>query len=184
MPASAIRPLQRTAAHPEKRPIITALGHLSTLCNGRRRENVSTHTVHLQLPNCHVESGVYKRRSQVSFQQRLPSFIAAVARPDITIPICSTSQNAVPVKGPTCSDHFHPGSYVARPIVISPTLTISNFPFSKIRVSSGASNRFKITSSISPLKIDQSNRSFTSKYWTFKAKDQSFLARIAIDVEM
>ena len=46
--------------------------------------------------------------------------IAAVARPDRTMPTCSTSQKSVPARGRTCSDHFHPGSYVARPMVSPP----------------------------------------------------------------
>ena len=36
------------------------------------------------------------------------------------MPRCSTSHVAVPVIAPTCSDHFQPGSYRARPIVIPP----------------------------------------------------------------
>src|SRR5204863_8253215 len=39
-----------------------------------------------------------------------PSSIAAVARPEITIPTCSTAQLFAPAARPTCSDHFHPGS--------------------------------------------------------------------------
>src|SRR5215469_16817498 len=75
-----------------------------------------------------------------------PSSIAAVAQPETTIPTCSTLQLLSPIALPTCSDHFQPGSYVARPIVIPPMLTTSNLPFSNTRVSSGFSNRLRITS--------------------------------------
>src|SRR5438105_9707294 len=47
----------------------------------------------------------------------------------------------VPATGATCCDHLQPGSYVARPIVIPPILISSNRPFSKVRTSSGFSNR-------------------------------------------
>src|SRR5579885_1580607 len=76
----------------------------------------------------------------------LPSSIAAVARPDTTIPICSTEQLFVPVAFPTCSDHFQPGSYVARPIVMPLRCISSNLPLGKVRTSSGFSKRFRITS--------------------------------------
>src|SRR3954447_8275226 len=79
----------------------------------------------------------------------LPSAMAAVARPAITMPTCSTWHIFSPVACPTCTDHFHPGSYEARPIVIPPIRTISNRPFSNSRTSSGLSNRFKTTPLIS-----------------------------------
>src|SRR5215467_12669603 len=78
----------------------------------------------------------------------LPSFMATIARPEITRPTCSTPQSGAPAIGPTCADHFQPGSYFALPIVRPPTFTISKVPFSKTRVSSGVSNCFKTTSSI------------------------------------
>src|SRR5579885_1987172 len=78
----------------------------------------------------------------------VPSFIAAVAAPEITTPTCSTWQLLAPVAPPACVDHFQPGSYVARPSVIPLMRTISNLPFSNVRISSGESNRFRITSSI------------------------------------
>src|SRR5262245_39913866 len=65
-------------------------------------------------------------------------------RPDITSPTCSTWHSFAPVAAPTCSDHFQPGSYVARPIVILPIWTSSNFPLSNLRTSSGFSKRFKM----------------------------------------
>src|SRR5215831_11827443 len=83
-------------------------------------------------------------RSSIS----LPSFIATIARPEITRPTCSTLQSATPAIGPTCSDHFQPGSYCALPTVRPPIFTTSNAPFSKMRVSSGVSKCFKTTSGI------------------------------------
>src|SRR5215467_5258808 len=77
-----------------------------------------------------------------------PSSMAAVAQPDSTMPTCSTPQLLTPVACPTCTDHFHPGSYVARPMVMPPSLTTSNLPFSNVRTSSGVSKRFRITSNI------------------------------------
>src|SRR5216684_466801 len=77
-----------------------------------------------------------------------PSSIAAVARPESTMPTCSTAQLFAPAARPTCADHFHPGSYVARPMVMWPSRTTSNLPFSNVRISSGFSNRFRITSSM------------------------------------
>src|SRR5882724_10605332 len=74
--------------------------------------------------------------------------MGAVAHPEITIPICSTRQLFAPVAAPTWTDHFHPGSYEARPMVIPPNVTSSNLPFSNTRTSSGCVNLFRITSSI------------------------------------
>src|SRR4029079_14878473 len=67
------------------------------------------------------------------------------------MPRCSTSHMEVPVIAPTCSDHFQPGSYRARPIVIPPISTTSNDPLSNARVSSGASNRLISNSIQAPL---------------------------------
>src|SRR5579872_6754554 len=78
----------------------------------------------------------------------LPPSIAAVARPESTIPTCSTSQLFLPRAWPTWTDHFHPGEYVARPIVIPPMWINSNLPLSKFRTSSGRSKCFRITSSM------------------------------------
>ena len=47
--------------------------------------------------------------------------------------------------GPTCADHFHPGWYVARPIVCPPRRTTSKRPSGISRTSSGDSNRLRIT---------------------------------------
>src|SRR5208282_2931909 len=77
----------------------------------------------------------------------VPSSIAAVAQPESTSPTCSTLQRDAPTLGPTCTDHFHPGWYVARPMVMPPMRTSSNFPFSKVRTSSGSSKRFNTVSS-------------------------------------
>ena len=62
------------------------------------------------------------------------------------MPTCSTEQYASPRFGPTSTDHFHPGWYVARPIVIPPRPMVSNFPFSNSITSSGCSNRLRMTS--------------------------------------
>ena len=48
-----------------------------------------------------------------------PSSKATVAVPARTIPTCSTPQSFVPTVGATCTDHFQPGSYDARPMVIA-----------------------------------------------------------------
>src|SRR5208282_677277 len=72
----------------------------------------------------------------------------AVAQPESTSPTCSTLQRDAPTLGPTCTDHFHPGWYVARPMVMPPMRTSSNFPFSNVRTSSGSSKRFRTVSSI------------------------------------
>src|SRR5581483_2751961 len=72
---------------------------------------------------------------------------ATVARPETTIPTCSTGQRVAPRPGPTCSLHFQPGSYVARPIVMPPRCTSSNLPLSIVRISSGESKSLRITSS-------------------------------------
>src|ERR1039457_3559855 len=53
----------------------------------------------------------------------VPSSIAAVAQPERTSPTCWTLQRDAPTPGPTCTDHFHPGSYVARPMVMPPMRT-------------------------------------------------------------
>ncbi len=52
------------------------------------------------------------------------------------------SQLFVLAIGFTLSDHFHPGSSVARPNVTPATETSSSFPFGKGRVSSGAPRFF------------------------------------------
>ena len=70
------------------------------------------------------------------------------------MPTCSTLQRACPTVGPTCSDHFQPGSYVARPMVIPPMRTSSNRPFTIFRTSSGWANRFRTTSiSADPISV-------------------------------
>jgi hypothetical protein len=89
----------------------------------------------------------------------VPSSIAAVAQPESTMPTCSTLQGDAPTRGPTCTDHFHPGSYVARPMVMPPIRTSSNFPFSNVRTSSGSSKRFKTVSSV-PI-VSPTNRIYT-----------------------
>src|SRR4029453_18119629 len=71
---------------------------------------------------------------------------AAVSPPETTSPTCATVQRLAPTVGPTGSDHRHPGSYVARPMLRPPICTTSNFPFSMTRVSSGKSNCRRITS--------------------------------------
>ena len=73
---------------------------------------------------------------------------ATAAAPARTRPTCSTSHRTAPTDGPTSTDHFQPGAYVARPIVIPPTLTTSNRPRDISRTSSGSSNRLRITSAI------------------------------------
>src|SRR5712691_8408159 len=71
-----------------------------------------------------------------------------MARPAMTIPTCATCHSARPPSGPTCVDHFHPGSSLARPTVRPPSRTTSNVPFSNDLVSSGAVNRLRSTGSI------------------------------------
>ncbi|MDB9884099.1 hypothetical protein OAD01_00235 [Candidatus Marinimicrobia bacterium] len=50
------------------------------------------------------------------------------------MPRGSTSQKSVPLNGETSTDHFHPHLYVAFPIVIFGSSTISNLPFSKFLI--------------------------------------------------
>src|SRR5580658_4249779 len=78
----------------------------------------------------------------------VPSSMAAVAQPVRTRPTCSTLQREAPTAGPTCLDHCQPGWYVARPMVMGPRWTSSNFPFSKVRISSGDSKRLRIISRV------------------------------------
>src|SRR4030095_7174827 len=79
----------------------------------------------------------------------VPSSNAAVAAPESTRPTCSTVQSGWRSVGPTCNDQRQPGSYVARPIVMPRTRTISNLPLSMVRISSGVSKRLRMISIIS-----------------------------------
>src|SRR6476659_8333290 len=69
------------------------------------------------------------------------------------MPRCSTVQRDAFTPGPTCTDHFHPGSYVARPSVWPLMCTISSRPFGKRRTSSGDSNRLRIVSRLDGIEL-------------------------------
>src|SRR5208337_1320927 len=67
----------------------------------------------------------------------VPSSILTCRRPEIMYWVCALSQLLVFAIGLTCSDHFQPGSNVARPNLTPPTVAISTLPLGKVRVSSG-----------------------------------------------
>src|SRR5208337_3268999 len=67
----------------------------------------------------------------------VPSSILTCRRPEIMYWVCALSQLLVFAIGLTCSDHFQPGSNVARPNLTPPTVAVSTLPLGKVRVSSG-----------------------------------------------
>src|SRR5579885_1683131 len=68
----------------------------------------------------------------------VPSSMRTLNRPDTWKFVWATWQLSVLAMGLSDSDHFQPGSKVARPNVMSPNETTCSFPLGKFRVSSGA----------------------------------------------
>ena len=66
--------------------------------------------------------------------------------PEIMWRVWGASQLLVFAIGLRCSDHFQPGSNVARPNVTPPTVAISILPLGKVRVSSGEFKLFFLPS--------------------------------------
>src|SRR5437870_4695294 len=76
--------------------------------------------------------------------------MTTVMRPEMKYPMCAAWQLSVPAIGFTCSDHFHPGSNVARPTGPDSRFTSSSMPFPSLkgRVSSGESRLLRINPAI------------------------------------